>query len=123
MSHAEAEGRLVQLPPAPPALGPLREPATVPMNHRLMRPRQEKSRPGAPTITVAVEATPMEWLAPVSDGGSPILRYRVYIDGKLVDEVYGGTMWVDSPFAGAVCEVSAVNAVGEGPKSAPVIAA
>ena len=97
--------------------------ANVPMNHRLMRPRQRKSLPGAPTITLALEATPLEWLAPVSDGGSPILFYRVYIDGTLVDEVYGGTMWVDSPASGTVCEVSAVNAVGEGPKSAPVIAA
>lgn len=95
----------------------------MPMNHRLMKPRRRKSRPGAPTITVAVEATPLEWLAPVSDGGSPILFYRVYLDGALVDEVYGGTTWVDSPASGTVCEVSAVNAVGEGPKSAPVIAA
>ena len=93
------------------------------MNPRLLRPTKRKpSRPGAPTITVAVESFSLEWLPPVSDGGSPILFYRVYLDGGLVDEVYGGTAWVDAPSAGQVVEVSAVNVVGEGPKSAPVIA-
>jgi hypothetical protein len=52
-----------------------------------MRPRQRKSRHYAPTITVAVEATPLEWLAPLSDGGSLILHYRVCIDGALLDEL------------------------------------
>ena len=93
------------------------------MNPRLLRPRRRVTVPGAPTITVAVEATSLEWLPPVSNGGSPILFYRVYLDGSLVDEVSGGTSWVDSPYSGAACEVSAVNVVGEGPKSAPVIAA
>ena len=94
-----------------------------PMNNRLLRPtKRMPSRPGAPTITLAVEAFPLEWLPPVSNGGSPIVFYRVYLDGGLVDEVYGGTAWVDSPSAGQVVEVSAVNAVGEGPKSAAVIA-
>lgn len=78
--------------------------------------------PGRPTITQAAEALPLEWTAPASNGGSPILFYRVYLDGSLADEWYGGTSWVDSPYAGAVCEVSAVNVVGEGPKSMPVIA-
>lgn len=94
----------------------------MPMNHRLLRPRRRITVPGAPTITVAVEATPLEWQAPASDGGSPILFYRVYLDSVLVDEVYGGTTWADSPYSGASVEVSAVNAVGEGPKSIPVIA-
>ena len=94
-----------------------------PMNNRLLRPTKGKpARPGPPTITVAVESFSLEWLPPVSDGGSPILFYRVYLDGSLVDEVYGGTVWVDAPSAGQVVEVSAVNAVGEGPKSAPVVA-
>lgn len=61
--------------------------SNLPLNHRLMRPRQRKSRHYAPTITVAVEATPLEWLAPLSDGGSLILHYRVCIDGALVDEL------------------------------------
>lgn len=95
----------------------------VPMNARLLRPTKRKpSRPGAPTITGAVESFSLEWLPPVSDGGSPILFYRVYLDGSLVDEVYGGTVWVDAPSAGQVVEVSAVNAVGEEPRSAPVVA-
>jgi hypothetical protein len=95
----------------------------VPMNPRLLRPTKRKpSRPGPPTITLAVEAFPLEWLPPVSNGGSPILFYRVYLAGGLADEVYGGTAWADSPPAGQVVEVSAVNAVGEGPKSAAVVA-
>ena len=95
----------------------------VPMNPRLLRPTKRKPAwPGPPTITVAVEAFPLEWLPPVSNGGSPILLYCVYLDGGLIDEVYGGTAWVDAPPAGAVVEVSAVNAVGEGPKSPAVIA-
>ena len=92
------------------------------MSPRLLRPRRRLTVPGAPTITLAVEAFPLEWLPPVSNGGSPILFYRVYLAGGLADEVYGGTAWVDAPPAGQVVEVSAVNAVGEGPKSPPVIA-
>ena len=49
------------------------------MNPRLLRPRRRVTVPGAPTITVAVEATSLEWLPPVSNGGSPILFYRVYL--------------------------------------------
>jgi len=95
----------------------------MPMNPKLMRPTKRKpSRPGAPTITLAVEAYPLEWLPPVSNGGLPILFYRVYLAGGFADEVYGGTVWADSPPGGQVVEVSAVNAVGEGPKSTPVVA-
>jgi hypothetical protein len=94
----------------------------TPMNPRLLRPRRRITVPGAPTITVAVESFSLEWLPPVSNGGSPIVFYRVYLDGGLVDEVYGGTAWVDSPSAGQVVEVSAVNVVGEGQKSAAVVA-
>jgi hypothetical protein len=79
--------------------------------------------PGRPTITVAAETFPVAWLPPASNGGSPILLYRVYIDGVLAETITApDTATVDSVLGGSVVEVSAVNAIGEGPKSAPVIA-
>lgn len=93
------------------------------MDQRRLAPRRRLRVPGAPTITQAVEANSIVWLPPASDGGSPITAYRVYLDGSLYETVDGNqTASVDSPGAGTVCEVSAVNVVGEGPKSAPVVA-
>lgn len=93
------------------------------MDHRRMVPRRRIGRPGVPTITVAVEANPVEWLPPASNGGSPITEYRVYVDGDLFETVAAPeTSTVNSVAGGAAVQVSAVNAVGEGPKSATVIA-
>lgn len=102
------------------------------MNHRLMRPRQRKpSRPGAPTITFAsdtnndgrVEAT---WTTPTT-GGSPLTGFRIYLDGQLTGGVLPASGWATSATfeanPGNVVQVSAVNAVGEGLKSAPVVVA
>lgn len=83
--------------------------------------------PGAPTITSATDAggdTEVYYTAPVSDGGAAITSYKVYVDG--VDATASialsspGFMLVGAGGLGAVIEVSAVNAVGEGPKSDPV---
>lgn len=96
----------------------------VPMSPRLMRPiRQGPRRPGAPTIIVAVADSAIEWIPPVSDGGSPLIAYRLYVNGVLEQANYGpdNLASVDVATAGQVVEVSAVNAVGEGPRSAPVI--
>ena len=93
------------------------------MDHRRMVPRRRIRPPSAPTITVAVEANPVEWLPPASNGGSPITEYRVYVDGDLFETVAAPeTSTVNSVAGGAAVQVSAVNAVGEGPKSATVIA-
>lgn len=94
----------------------------MPMNHRLMRPRRRLTVPGRPTITQAVETFPIAWLPPASNGGSPLLSYYVYIDNTLVETITApDTTSVDSAGLGSVVEVSAVNAIGEGPRSAPVI--
>ncbi len=94
------------------------------MDHRRMVPRRRIGRPGAPTITAAVEANPVQWLPPTSNGGSPITEYRVYVNGDLLFETVAApeTSTVNSVAGGAAVQVSAVNAVGEGPKSATVIA-
>jgi titin len=84
--------------------------------------------PGAPTISQAFYdpsegGTNVTWQAPASDGGTPITGYVVYFDG----DVYTPDTMVSSThyrfagnFSGSTVEVSAVNSVGEGPKSAPV---
>ena len=79
--------------------------------------------PGAPTIVSAVEdASPLITLAaPSSDGGSPITGYVFYVNGVQV-EAYPELWPVFSlPVSeGDEIEAAAVNAVGEGPKSAAV---
>jgi hypothetical protein len=51
------------------------------------------------------------------------MEYRVYVDGVLFETVAASdTSTVDSVAGGSAVQVSAVNAVGEGPKSAAVIA-
>jgi hypothetical protein len=87
------------------------------------------SVPGAPTIE-SIEAGDGEialfFFPPENDGGSAITGYKVYFDdvevtpfglnpssgGRLVALFIGGL--------GPSAQVSAVNAVGEGPRSAPV---
>ena len=81
--------------------------------------------PGAPTIEAAFVAgnggTDIEWTAPASDGGAAITGYRVYFNGEYVtpDTIVGSTYYrFESNFTGYSVQVSAINAVGEGPKSA-----
>jgi hypothetical protein len=84
--------------------------------------------PGAPTIAQAFwdagdSGTNVTWQAPTSNGGAAITGYIVYFD----DEPYTPTTVVNSTYyqfannyTGSTVEVSAVNAVGEGPRSAPM---
>ena len=89
------------------------------------------SVPGAPSIAVPYYdpgegGTNISWQAPASDGGAAITSYRVYFNDEYVtpDTMVSSTYFrFESNYAGYDVEVSAVNAVGEGPKSAPVTVA
>jgi hypothetical protein len=81
--------------------------------------------PGEPTITSATDAggdTEVYYTAPADDGGSAITAYKFYRDGVEAIVVFGsaGFALLGGVGAGAVVEMSAINAIGEGPKSAPV---
>jgi len=80
--------------------------------------------PGAPTITSADGSTgQLVWMAPASNGGSSITSYRIYEDGFLAESVNGNVLtWPSIAGLGTAYQVSAVNAVGEGAKSAAVVA-
>lgn len=90
--------------------------------------------PGAPTNvvvtyseTMGVASVSASFSPPSSDGGSPVLGYLYYVNGNPVlpanasegAVVFGtGTVQLDD-----VIEISAFNAIGEGPKSEPVTVA
>lgn len=113
------------------------------MDPRLLRPRTRKPSgavPGAPTGLVGDNGAGLLWVAPESDGGLPITTYRVYADG--LDVTSQGTLllspgddfgwctlgascippaWYAGIFGLFEWEVSAVNAAGEGEKSASIV--
>jgi hypothetical protein len=80
--------------------------------------------PGAPEIEMAEwsgDSTNVEHNIP-SDGGSAITAYKYYFDGAeytptSTEEGIG--YFAGEDYSGLVAEVSAVNAIGEGPKSTP----
>jgi hypothetical protein len=83
--------------------------------------------PGKPVNLTAVfdgDAWNLEWGAPANDGGSTVLDYKIYVEGVLdadaqvsVSENNATT----SATTDAEVSVSAVNAIGEGPQSAPLL--
>jgi hypothetical protein len=82
--------------------------------------------PGAPTIAQAFYdagdgGTNIEWQSPASNGGAAITGYIVYFDGDQYtpDIIVSSTLYrFSNNFSGSNVEVSAVHAVGEGPRSA-----
>ena len=75
--------------------------------------------PGAPTITVALAGESVQWTTP-SNGSSPLTEYKLYVDDILFEFEPWATVSANAVSEDEVIQVSAVNAVGEGPKSAPV---
>lgn len=78
--------------------------------------------PGAPTITLAQAGGSVQWTTP-SNGNSPLTGYRLYVGDLLIENTAWTTISANAYGEGEVVQVSAVNAVGEGPKSAPVTVA
>lgn len=82
--------------------------------------------PSAPTVAAAYYdagegGTNIQWQAPTSNGGAAITAYRVYFDSDQYtpDAIVNSTYFrFSNDFSGASVEVSAVNAIGEGPRSA-----
>ena len=75
--------------------------------------------PGAPTITLAQIFESVQWTTP-SNGNSPLTGYRLYAGGLPIEDGAWTTISSNVFVEGEVVQVAAVNAVGEGPKSAPV---
>jgi len=78
--------------------------------------------PEAPTFTQFSSQTFLSWTTP-NDGGSPLTQYRLYKNGVVQtneNEDAWYTESADTYNVGDVMRVSAVNAIGEGPLSAPV---
>jgi hypothetical protein len=84
--------------------------------------------PGKPVIVSASADSAFRFNDPANDGGSEITAYKVFVDGDEVtpDEIAGdGDNLADfiaslvEPASGSSVQVSAVNAVGDGPRSAP----
>jgi hypothetical protein len=82
--------------------------------------------PGAPTITSAFFTGSSSFVAftpPANDGGESITDYLVYVAGQLTapDNIENNeAAFNNQDLSGLAVQVAAVNAVGEGPKSAPV---
>ena len=81
--------------------------------------------PGAPTITLAQAFATVVWTTP-SSGSSPLTGYRLYVvsaGNVLAEDAAWKTSSTSGFSEGDVIQVSAVNAVGEGPRSEPVTVA
>jgi parallel beta-helix repeat protein len=88
---------------------------------------------GVPDVPQNLQANPgdgfvnLTWLAPADDGGSPILFYNIYRNGTVgvYDTVPASQLWYnDSSVINGLTytyNISAVNALGEGPQTTDVM--
>jgi len=98
-------------------------------NERSATPTAAATAPGAPTLTGASAGrhggVALTWSAPTSNGGSAITGYKVYRGTSsgtetLLTALSNVTSWTDTSAASGTTyyyEVTAVNAVGESPRS------
>ena len=106
-------------------------------NHGLVvlrnRPAPPATVPGTPTLLapkVGDSRVELSWVPPASDGGSAIIGYDIYRGignggGPLLASVGPVASYADATAVNGTTyyyEVSAVNSVGEGPRSAPIAA-
>lgn len=84
--------------------------------------------PGAPVGLAGVDNFNIQWQAPSNNGGLPVTGYRVYVNGvdrtndqESFAEFLTATSWRWGGGGQQTFEVSAVNAIGEGPKTAPLV--
>jgi len=88
---------------------------------------------GQPVVEIQGGEAPIDYTAifffnnPANDGGSEITDYKVFVDGQEVtpDEISDNVVFdfvvtLAEPAPGSSVQVSAVNAVGEGPRSDPL---
>jgi hypothetical protein len=82
--------------------------------------------PGKPVITSVAYSTAsgnsaIAFETPVPDGGTTVTSIRSYIDGNLTQPIVavGNLRTFSGDLRGSQVRISAVNALGEGPLSAP----
>ena len=92
----------------------------APMSPKFLRPRRRP--PNAPRMLFATESEGVSWTRP-GDNGSPIIEFRLYADGVILEQLLGSeTIWLFLATPGVLFQVSAVNAVGESALSLGVVA-
>ena len=102
--------------------------ASKPFSVTSTAPPPSPTLPGAPTgltATAGLTTIDLNWVAPQSNGGSAITGYRIYRNGTLAATVGAVLTWQDTGRTAGTTysyQVSALNAVGEGPKSSVVTA-
>jgi titin len=80
--------------------------------------------PGNPQAVGGVGQIVLTWIAP-SNGGSPIIRYDIYIDSAVTPVSTGASPYIHAGLAAGSSHtytVKAVNAAGSGTSSAPAVA-